>query len=262
MSANIWKELLILIVVFGMIWIGFSYYSYDLDAEPFGISLEKEEEISDFMVEYLMQDFQKLGDPKVDSAIQVIFDRLTSNMDSITYEYQLHIIDEDQINAFTSLNGNIYLFTGLIKKLETPEELAIILAHEIGHAENKHVVEKLIKTLGIEALFSILSGGDPVLLSEIAKLTMSTTFDRKNEEEADEFAMNLAYKSNINPHRLGQFFLKLKAEDKGNFYSDLEFIRTHPMDNDRIKKSADFKLSDDFAEVPIMVDWQAIKELI
>lgn len=256
------KELGILIAIFAAVWTGFSYYNYEKIENPFSISLEKEAELSDFMNKHLMTDFDVIKNQSLDSSIQIITDRLLSNLDSSQYEYKFHIINESETNAFTTLDGNIYIFSGLIREVSSAEELALILAHEIGHAENKHVVEKLIKTIGIEALFSILTGGDPVLISEISKLTLSTSFDRINEEEADDFALSLAYNSQINPRRLAQFFLKMKAKNQSELQEKLEFISTHPMSNERIKKSSDFELPDDFKEVPIPLDWELVKGIL
>jgi len=259
MISKMWKELVGLLAIFLALWAALSYYNYDVVKDPFAISLESEEELAEFMNEYMMADFEFIHNSKVDSAMDMIFDRLSSNMDSLTYDYKIHVIDNAMVNAFTSLNGNIYIFTGLIKKVESAEELALIMAHEIGHAEKRHVIQKLIRTIGIETLTAILSGGDPVLGSEIAKLAISTSFDRENEEEADDFAMELALKSQLRPSRLGQFFIKIKGDDDF-FLNEIEFIRTHPMDNDRIKKAADFLLPTDFEEVPIEIDWLEIQE--
>ncbi|WP_422362368.1 M48 family metallopeptidase [Reichenbachiella sp.] len=256
------KELGVLIIIFGALWASFSYYNYEEIENPFSISLEKEAELSNFINKHLMADFEFVQNQSMDSSIQIITDRLLSNLDSSQYEYKFHVIDESETNAFTTLDGNIYIFSGLIREVSSPEELALILAHEIGHAENKHVVEKLIKTIGIEALFSIMTGGDPVLISEISKLTLSTSFDRINEEEADDFALSLAYNSQINPRRLAQFFLKMKAKNQSALQEKLEFISTHPMSNDRIKKSSDFELPDDFEEVPIPLDWELVKKYL
>ncbi|WP_420581194.1 M48 family metallopeptidase [Reichenbachiella sp.] len=256
------KELAILIAIFVALWAGFSYYNYEKIENPFSISLEKEAELSDFINKHLMTDFEFVQNQSLDSSIQIISDRLLSNLDSSQYEYKFHIVDESEANAFTTLNGNIYIFSGLIREVSSAEELALILAHEFGHAENKHVVEKLVKTIGMEALFSILTGGDPVLISEISKLTLSTSFDRMNEEEADDFALSLAYSSQINPRRLAQFFLKMKAKDQSALQEKLEFISTHPMSNDRIKKSSDYKLPDDFEEMPIPLDWEEVKSYL
>lgn len=256
------KELAILIGIFVLIWLGFTYYDFESIENPFEISLEKEAELSEFINDHLMTDFDIIQNQSLDSSIQIIASRLLSNMDTMSYAYKFHLVEDSEANAFTTLDGNIYIFTGLIRSVDSAEELALVLAHEIGHAEHRHVIKKLIKTLGIETVFSILTGGDPVLISEISKLTLSTSFDRFNEEEADDFALQLAYKSKINPRRLAQFFLKLKAENKSSLQDELNFISTHPMSNDRIKKSSDFELSDDFKELSIPLNWETVKSYL
>ncbi|MCV9385744.1 M48 family metallopeptidase [Reichenbachiella ulvae] len=261
MIAKIWKELLVLVALFAGLWLAFSYYNYDVNRNPFEVSAKTEREMAEFMNDYMLQDFEFIHNKAADSTLQVILERLTQNMDTVSYDYQLHIIKESQINAFTSLNGNIYIFSGLIEDLQSAEELALVLAHEIGHAEEKHVIEKIAKTLGMEAFFSIATGGDPVLISELAKLSMSTAFDRRNEEEADDYALDLAEKSQINPRRLGQFFIRMKAK-KSSIMDDLSFFSTHPLDSDRIKKASDYKISDDFEEQPIPIDWERFQNLI
>lgn len=261
MIAKIWKELLILVAVFVAIWMGFSYFDYEVESNPFAVSAETEKEMSEFMTDYMMQDFELIQDEQIDSTLQIILNRLTSNMDTISYDYQLHVIRESQINAFTSLNGNIYIFSGLLEDLESAEELSLVLAHEIGHAEEKHVIEKIAKTLGMEALFSIATGGDAVLISEVAKLSMSTAFDRRNEEEADDFALRLAEKCEINPRRLGQFFIRMKGKTP-SILDDFNFLSTHPLDSDRIKKSSDYQIPEDFEEKPLNIDWKKFQEMI
>lgn len=259
MVVKIWKELLIMVAIFTATWVVFSLRHYSVEENPFSISSENEKKLADFIGDHMMG-FQEIENDTLKDSLLLILDRLIVNMDTVSYNYQLHVVNQPEINAFTTLNGNIYIFSGLIEKLDCAEELAVILAHEIGHAEHQHVVEKIIKTVGIEAIFSILAGGDPVLLSEVAKLAVSNSFDRVNESEADDFALKLSYRSGINPRRLGQFFLRLKAEEK-SVLDGIEFLRTHPLDNDRIKKSSDFQIPEDFQEDPIKLDWINIKKL-
>ncbi len=220
-----------------------------------------EEDMSELLTDYLMNDFDVIENQKLDSSFSIIMDRLTESMDTVSYDYKVTIIRDSQVNAFTSLNGQLYVFTGLIEKLDHAEEMALILAHEIGHAENKHVIEKMVKIIGMETLFSIATGGDPVLISELAKLSISTAFDRKNEEEADDYALELAIKSRLNPRRLGQFFLKMKQHDH-DIIPDIEIIQTHPMNNDRIKKSAEKELPEDFKEESLNIDWSLVQNYI
>ena len=61
----------------------------------------------------------------------------------------------------TMLGGRIYVLRGLISYTQSPEELAAVMAHEMGHAQERHVVHRLIKELGVTAVVTVLTGGDP-----------------------------------------------------------------------------------------------------
>jgi len=157
------------------------------------------------------------------------------------------------------LGGNIFIFSGLFDFVQSPEELSVVLAHEIGHVEHRHVVDKLIQQLGFEVMFSIVTGSDPLLVSEVSKLLVTTSFDRRKEREADDFALALSEKSEINPRRLAQFFLKVDRK-QSEVMDKLEIVMTHPHSKSRIKAASDYELSDDFEERPFDLDWEKLRE--
>ena len=74
-----------------------------------------------------------------------------------------------RVNAFATLNGQIFVYSGLVEFVSGPEELASILAHEIGHHENGDLIDRLVKELGLNVLMAILTGGDAVMTSFIIK---------------------------------------------------------------------------------------------
>ena len=261
MYWKIWRDLAIIVAVFLVIWLAATQVDLDFGEPPQLITPEREEEMADLILDEIFQEYDFVSDPQVDSAIQMIFGRLRNHMDSSAYSYRVRIIELPHVNAFTTLGGNIFVFTGLLKFVESPEELAIILAHEIGHAEKQHVVDKLVKQLGMEILFSILTGGDPVLVSEITKMIVSSSFDREKEREADEFAMDLALRSKINPHRMGQFFIR-SLEKSQAWQHDLEFLLTHPHSKSRIESVLEFEIPEDFEEIPFDLNWEGVQETI
>lgn len=108
--------------------------------------------------------------------------------------------------------GEVYINRGLISFCDSPEQLAAVLAHEIGHVEKRHTISKLIKEFGIGLLFTIISGGDPFLLTDLFHTTVSTAFDRSYEKEADQFALNLLEEAKISPTAMASFFRKLNAK--------------------------------------------------
>ncbi len=165
------------------------------------------------------------------------------------------VFDSDMINAFTVPGGNILISTGLIGFCDSPEELAAVIAHEMGHVEERHVVSRLLKELGIE----ILTSGDQYVIGEVSGLLTSTSFDRKQEEEADLFAANLLESSSIEPRTLATFFRKLEEEMDNELMQHFEIISTHPNFRSRIREALSFKPAKDFEAEAIDLDWGIIR---
>ena len=259
MSSRILRDLFILVAVFGAIWAIFVVVDIFPDAEDFAMTLENEEELGDEMMEKAGFDF--VNAPEVDSMLSIITSRLTTKVGLTDYNYKIQIIDEDQVNAVTLPGGNILIFSGMIDFAESPEEIAAVIAHEIGHVEKRHIATRLVKEFTIEVLYAILSGGDGTLIGEVAKTAMSTVFDRRQEREADEYAMDLLVKSSISPKVVAVLFRRMSREND-SFLDDLVFISSHPHNNSRVKMSLEYKIPEEFEQDSIQLDWNAFQEAV
>jgi len=255
MQKSILRDLLVLLGVFGLIWLVFSLFSYPED--PHLLSIEKEERLGETYVDLILLNpmFGEFENSQVDSAIRVIGDRLIDGLQDSEYNYRFIVFESEMINAFTVPGGNILISTGLIGFCDTPEELASVMAHEMGHAEERHVVSRLIKELGIE----ILTSGDQYVLGEVTGLLTSTSFDRKQEEEADRFAAHLLERSSIEPRTLATLFRKLEEETDNELLKHFEVISTHPNFSSRIREALSYKPGDDFEALPVDLDWDEIR---
>lgn len=262
MRLSIWYELLMIIIVFILAWLGFSYFSFDMAKEDLVISVEQEEKIADPVVSNLLERFEPVENTKADSAINVISGRLLANLDSTQYSYSFYVVKNKQVNAFATLGGNIFIFSGLIKNTKNPEELAAVLAHEIGHVQNRDVIHKIAKDFGLQVLTSVLSGGEPSVIAEINKHILSSSYDRQQEQEADQFAFRLLEKSNIKPAHFGSFMLHMKRKKNITMGEHLEVIASHPDSESRIHAALRYDLPAGFEEKPYALDWKAIKSAI
>jgi beta-barrel assembly-enhancing protease len=223
------------------------------------VSIKQEEQLGDLFKDMIESKYTSIKDSQADSALQVITQRLTNALDSTKYRYEFNLLRSEDINAFTIPGANIYVFSGLLKLAETPEEVAAVIAHEIGHAEKRHVVSKMMKELSITAIVSILSGGDPSVLTQVLKEIIGTSFDRSQEEEADAFALELLEKAGIAPKSLGRFFERLNEKDL-DYNKNLEILMTHPHNDKRIEQARRYKTKNNFTAVPFNVDWKKIQE--
>lgn len=260
MKSKIWIDLLKLIVIFGGIWAAFVYIPWFPDEADFDFPLDKEEELGDMILEDMLEndpEFRRVESERIDSAIWVISRRLIDSLGLTDYDYNIVVVRNQEVNAFALPGGNIVVLSGLIEFSESPSELAAVLAHEMGHVEERHVVQRLVKELGLQLIFGVLSGGDAIVLSEITRTLTSTFFNREQEAEADEFALDLLHKCRINPRALGTLFRRMESE-YGSF-EEFELLMSHPAINSRIKASFEYELGDEFESRPFALDWKAVQ---
>ena len=255
MKGKIFRDLLILLGVFGLIWLVFSLFTYPED--PSLLSVENEQKLGESYLDLVLLNpmFGEFENPYVDSTVALIGDRLKGGLEDSQYTYNFLVFESKMINAFTIPGGNILISTGLINFCKTPEELASVMAHEIGHVEKRHVIARLVKELGIE----ILSSGDPYVIGEVTGLLTSTSFDRNQEAAADLFAAKLLEKSSIEPRTLATFFRKLEEEMDNELVQHFEIISTHPNFRSRIREVLSYVPEEGFEALPFELNWEELK---
>src|SRR3972149_3766320 len=146
---------------------------------------------------------------------------------------KLHVINKDDINAFTLPDRHIVVFSGLIEFCDSESELAGVLGHELAHAEKNHIMKKLIKEIGLSVLISITTGkSNPELIKEAIKLLSSTAYDRTLEREADVAAVEFLLESGIDPEPFANFLFRLSQQDN-HLTKKLSWINTHPDSKER-----------------------------
>lgn len=256
MQKRIIRDLVILLGVFSLIWLIFSLFTYP--EEPSLLSVEKEQKLGEGYLDLILHNpmFGEFENPRVDSAVNLIGERLFLGLEDSEYIYNFQVFESEMINAFTVPGGNILISTGLISFCDTPEELASVMAHEMGHVEKRHVISRLVKELGLD----ILSSGDPYVLGEVTGLLTSSTFDRRQEEAADLFAAQLLEKAAIEPRTLATFFRKLEDETDNDLMEHFEIISTHPNFPSRIREALSYKPAEDFEAEELELDWDLIKD--
>jgi predicted Zn-dependent protease len=158
------------------------------------------------------------------------------------YPYNFQIISDTIINAFCTPGGFIYVYTGLMRFIDNEATLAGIVAHEIAHAERRHVTQRLTAYYGVSVLLSFILGGNPSFLSELAaNLFVGLAFlknSRDDEAEADYYSIQYLRSTKYYPGAITFFFDKIKEEEKkkGKTPGDLDrLLSTHPLPDDRIQ---------------------------
>lgn len=256
------RDLFILIALFGSIWAAIAYLPVVWSAPDFTITEEQEQKLGDVLVqEAILTGWDNItaSQPLADSALRVIYTRLLAQVPQPHYNYKFYILDDTTVNAFTIAGGHIFVFKGLIQFCQTPEELAAVLAHEIGHAEKRHVAKKLTQDLSLEIITSVISGGNESYAQDAAKLLFSSKYSRAYEKQADAFALDLLTKASINPYSMAHLFERM--EDEGLAYDRrLEFIMSHPHADTRISDIMLYQTPYNFKEQPLGIDWEAVQQ--
>lgn len=149
------------------------------------------------------------------------------------FEWDVKIIrDDSTLNAFCAPGGYIYVYTGLIKFLDSEDQLAGVLAHEIAHADKRHSTQQLTKSYSISLLLQVVLGENAQLLSEIAQGLVALKFSRADESEADEFSVKYLCPTGYNAAGAAGFFDKLiQMEQAGG---TPQFLSTHPNPDNRV----------------------------
>jgi len=181
--------------------------------------------IGSMAAEQFLAGASQCTNPVVIDAVQEITDRLVSGLDTQYHAVNVYVLDDDQVNAFALPGGYIFVLTGLLKTLQSPEELVGVLGHELGHVVERHGVKRLAQNLWYRVLLLMVVGdmsgiGDVIAVQGFSLAERS--FDRGQENESDEFGLELMKKVGYRPGRFPDFFDRL---DNGG---GPEFLSTHP----------------------------------
>jgi Zn-dependent protease with chaperone function len=191
-----------------------------------------------------------LEDLEVTESLQRLIAPLLSAAQNERYEFNVHIIESSELNAFALPGGNIAINTGLILAAQSSEEVLGVLAHEIIHVTEQHGVRNVIGTAGIvvmtQALFGDFTGLLGVLV-DAGPVLLRLSYSRQFESEADNKGFDLLVKANIDPRGMPAFFTRIiedqahkKAKTEDEPDGDLEqmsneYLSSHPQTLARIK---------------------------
>lgn len=174
------------------------------------------------------------------SQLQALADRLAKHMDlPDEIELRLYYQKTDTVNAFATLGGNIVFFEGLVEKLESEDELAAVMAHEIAHIKLRHPIAAMGKGVSLSAFAGFVGGfsgssAGQWLFNSSAQVTFMQ-YSRKQELAADSLAaqaLNTEYGHIQGAKELFKRFKDLEAKSIASKIT-IEALRSHPYSSDR-----------------------------
>lgn len=148
------------------------------------------------------------------------------------FNWSVKIIDDPEtLNAFATPGGYIYVYTGLIKFLDTEDQLAGVMGHEIAHADRRHSTRQMTSSYGVQTLLSVATGNaNPGAVQQVLAGLTSLKFSRNHETEADSYSVTYLCNTKYDSAGAAGFFKKISGSK-----APPEFLSTHPNSAGRVE---------------------------
>jgi len=199
----------------------------------------------------LQQSIDLVSDPEVNSYLQGLGYRLVANSDAPHLPFTFFMVPDSSVNAFAAPGGFIGVNSGLLLTSQREDEVASVLAHEIAHVTQRHLLRSFEKadqmsipmTIALIAA-ALLGAADPqmgaaaVMAVQAGGVQSQINFTRANEAEADNLGMHTLVRSGFDALAMPAFFERLQQASR--FYTGNampEFLRTHPVTTSRIAEA-------------------------
>ncbi|MFT3731340.1 MAG: M48 family metallopeptidase [Hyphomicrobium sp.] len=182
--------------------------------------------------------YKECVDPAGLAALATLTERLSKGAPTGT-PFAVHVYDWSLMNAFAVPGDEIVLTKGLLDKAQSPDEVAGVLAHEMGHGIELHPEASIIRNVGLGAALEIMVGGTTGgSLANVGLMLAQLGYSRSAEREADHHALELLKAAGIAPKGLGDFFtriMKMENEEGSGGSGMPSWLRTHPLPAERAR---------------------------
>jgi len=209
------------------------YLTFILSVNGADRDFEKEEKIGRKLAERIEKRYDLVEDIDNLKRIEKIGEHLKKISEIKEINYHFNIINQEGVNAFAFPGGFIYITSDLLDYVHSDDELAAIIAHEMGHVICQHSIKQMQdnRKMKLVELFAVLLTGDPAvgLIGELTTITVLNNYRREYEEEADLTALELLNKSpDYHPVALLTFFERVHSKDYFKPNINLGIFQTHP----------------------------------
>lgn len=224
------------------------------------IPIEWEQKLGEAVYQDFLSKETVLKEGPAVGAVEEMTQRMTAKIPDNPYHFKISVVQNPVVNAFALPGGYVVVFTGLIKKAESGEEVAGVLSHELNHVLQRHGMERMVKMLGLAAVVSIVVGDQQGLIGLARQLGLELAtlkFGRAQETEADVTGIKLLSDARIAPDGMIRFFERLSDNDKGR----VELFSTHPMSAARAERlKAELAALPKRSPEPFSFEWKSIQE--
>ena len=216
------------------------------------ISAEKEKELGAQEAEKVEKSMGLVTDPEIVAYVETVGRRLTKHSPKYDVNYTFKIVDMELPNAFALPGGHVYVSRGLLALVNSEDELAGVMGHEIGHVVGRHAVQRLTRVAATSPLriatglagaaVGIVAPKVGTTISDVGQVASALVIaphSRDQEREADTVGQNMAASAGWNPEGLTSLLKSLGRDEelRTDEESQSSFFDTHPATDERVAKT-------------------------
>ena len=204
--------------------------------EPVNMSTEQEVAIGDSVAKQIEKQYKLVDDKHMQERVELLGNRLAKVCDRKDLIYHFKVLDINDINAVSLPGGWVYIFKGLIEKCKNDDELAGVIAHEIGHICARHAVkqQQANSIMNIAMIAAALAGGGQgAQATGLALTSLMAAYSREDEFEADRRAVIYTKMAGYDSYALVTFMQTMHEVEKDKI-RPYTYFRSHPYEGERI----------------------------
>ena len=238
------------------------------------ISLDQERRLGQQFLRSIRAQAPTLDDPILQDFLEHLIYRLASHSQLEDRRLDIVIIRNGSLNAFAAPGGIVGVHDGLFRYAQTEHEMSAILSHELAHLSQRHFARRVAEgkksaALNIAGLLAgvilaATAGGDAALLaltgSQGLAQNQSLKYSREREAEADRIGIYTLNEASMDPRAMAYMFERLQRASRYSTGNNIpEFLRTHPVTNDRVADSYNQTQNYPKKQFPASLDYQLMR---
>lgn len=197
---------------------------------------DKEVSIGEAVSVKMEQQYELVTDVDVNERVRRILDRVAAVCDRKDIAYFIKVIDKDIMNAVSLPGGYVYIFKGLMDKLETDDQIAGVIAHEVAHITARHAVKRIQNAYGAMILQGLATQSNAKVAQGVnfALVSLFSEYSQQDEFEADRLGVKYLKKAGYDPNAMIQVLVELREDQEKGPVREYSYWRTHPFIPQRI----------------------------
>ncbi len=218
-------------------------------APAWAISIKEEEKLAREFMKFMGKRYELIKDPTIVRYVNQIGQKILAGMPPQPFNYRFYIVKEDVYNAFAIPAGHIFIHSGLLAAMESEDELAGILGHEISHVVHRHISKRIDRSKKIDlatmagvvaGIFLGIASGDSnaaqamTIGSAAAGQTATLAYSREDESQADRYGLQYIIKAGYDPQGLLTTLRRIRSKQWFGSEQIPTYMMTHPAVEERI----------------------------